>query len=44
MDEEEDVSNYYMTLRKVEGSRSWKIKRWIALYRELTFEKGYGPV
>jgi hypothetical protein len=33
--EEEDVTTYLMTLRKVEDKGNWKTKHWVAIYGEL---------
>jgi hypothetical protein len=38
-DEEEDVSSYWMTLKKWEGTGNWRRKHWIALFWELTLER-----
>jgi hypothetical protein len=35
----EDVSSYWMTLRKTEVTGNWKRKLQIALFEELTFEE-----
>ena len=36
--EEEDVSSYWMTLRKREGTVHWKKKHWIAVCAEQALE------
>jgi hypothetical protein len=38
-DEEEDISSYWMILRKREGTESWKQKHQIAVCGELALEK-----
>ena len=38
-DEEEDVSSYYMTLRKGEDTGNWKIEHYMALCGELALEE-----
>ena len=38
-DEEEDVSSYWMPLRKQEGTGNWKSKHEIAHHRELNLEE-----
>ena len=39
-DKKEDVSSYWLTLRKLEDAGNWKRKHKIALYEELALERG----
>jgi hypothetical protein len=43
-EEKEDVSSYWMTLRKREDKGNWKWKHYIALCWEFVLEKHNGPV
>jgi len=38
-DEEEDVSSYYLSLRKRDDTEIWNRKHWITLLGKLAFER-----